>query len=343
MKRHRIALISGDGIGPEVTAAARQVIEATGAPIDWVQVVAGEKAYRNEGTPVPESAMAAIRGCASALKGPMTNPSLPGHASPNISLRIALGLYGNVRLAAALPGARTKFPGTDIMLVRDVTEDLYIGPQRQDGPDAASGTKIVTRAAVERVARLAFDWARRNRRRKVTIVHKATVLKLTDGLFLQAARAVAAGYPDIECDDILVDAIAMHLVREPEHFDVLLTGFQYGDILSDLCAGLAGGLGVVPGALVGEAITLFEPAHGTAPKYAGRDKANPTAMILCGALMLTHLGEDAAARDMWEAVRRVMREGTRVTADQGGSGGTAAMADAVSEEVVRMRRMPVTP
>ena len=327
--KHRVALIDGDGIGPEIARATRQVLQATGVQIDWVEVIAGERAYRSEGTPVPDAAMAAIRGCRTALKGPMSNPSLPGHVSPNISFRVALGLYGNVRLAAALPGARTRFPGTDIMLVRDVTEDLYMGPQRQDGPDAATATKVVTRNAVERIARLAFEWARRNDRRKVTIVHKATVLKHTDGLFLRAARDVAADYPDIACDDMLVDAIAMHLVREPEHFDVLLTGFQYGDILSDLCAGLAGGLGVVPGALVGDAMTLFEPVHGTAPKHAGQDRANPTAMILCGALMLTYLGEEQAARALWQAVKRVLSEGRRVTADQGGTARTSEMADAI--------------
>jgi isocitrate dehydrogenase (NAD+) len=304
-----------------VTAAARKVVDATGVPIDWVEALAGE------------SGIATIRECGVALKGPIANPATPGHASPNISLRAALGLYGNVRLATALPGARTKFPGTDVAVVRDVTEDIYTGPQKWDGPDAATGTKIVTRAAVQRVARFAFQWAKRNARRKVTIVHKATVLQLTDGLFLQAAQAVSADYPEIECDHLLIDAIAMHLVREPERFDVLLTGFQYGDILSDLCAGLAGGLGVVPGMLVGDSVALFEPVHGSAPKYAGRDQANPTAMILCGALMLTHLREDGAARSIWEAVKRVVREGRRVTADQGGGYGTRAMADAVCEEL----------
>jgi isocitrate dehydrogenase (NAD+) len=312
--KHRVAVIAGDGIGPEVVRAARRVVDATGVSIDWVDTVAG---------------------CAAALKGPISNPGTHGEASPNITLRASLGVYGNLRLARAFPGARTHFPQTDIAIVRDVTEDLYAGPQKWDGPDRASGTKIVTRAAVERVARLAFEWAQRNARRKVTIVHKATVLQLTDGLFLEAARAVAADYPQIECDDLLIDAIAMHLVREPERFDVLLTGFQYGDILSDLCAGLAGGLGVVPGMLVGSDITLFEPAHGSAPKHAGRDSANPTAMMLCATLMLTHLGEDAGARRIWEAVRRVMREGRRLTADQGGKHGTSAMADAVCEEVAK--------
>jgi len=322
MKRHRIGLIAGDGIGPEVVCAARRVVEATGAPIDWLGTSAAD-------------APAALRGCAAALKGPITNSGTRGEASPNITLRAALGVYGNVRLATALPGARTRFPQTDIVIVRDVTEDLYTGPQKWEGLDRATATKIVTRAAVERVARLAFDWAKRNARRKVTIVHKASVLHATDGLFLEAARAVAADYPQIECDDFAIDAITMHLVREPERFDVLLTGFQYGGILCDLCAGLAGGLGVVPGTLVGKSIALFEPAHGSAPKYAGRDRANPTAMILCGALMLTHVGEQAAASGIWEAVKRVMREGRRVTADQGGTQGTAAMTDAICEEVVR--------
>jgi isocitrate dehydrogenase (NAD+) len=316
----RIAVIAGDGIGPEVVRAARRIVEATGAPIQWLEASAAD-------------APVALRGCAAALKGPITNPGKRGEASPNITLRAALGVYGNVRLATALPGARTRFPQTDIAIVRDVTEDLYTGPQKWEGPDRAIGTKIVTRAAVERVARLAFEWAKRNARRKVTIVHKATVLQLTDGLFLEAARAVAADYPQIECDDFPIDAITMHLVREPERFDVLLTGFQYGGILCDLCAGLAGGLGVVPGMLVGNSIALFEPAHGSAPKYAGTDRANPTAMILCGALMLTHVGEDAAAQRIWEAVKRVMREGRRLTADQGGTHGTAAMADAVCEEM----------
>ena len=319
--KHRVALISGDGIGPEVVAAAQKVVDATGVAIDWQKLAASD--------------IAAIRSCAVGLKGPITNPATPGEASPNITLRAALGLYGNVRLAKALPGARTRFPETDIAVVRDLTEDIYNGPQNSQGADAATGTKIVTRAAVERVARLAFQWAKRNGRRKVTIVHKATVLRLTDGLFLQAAQSVAADYPEIECDDMLVDAMAMHVVREPERFDVVLTGFQYGDILSDLFAGLAGGLGMVPGLLAGDSTVLFEPAHGSAPKYAGRDVANPIAMILCGALMLTHLGEDEAARGIWEAVRRVVRERRRLTKDQGGSDGTSAVAQEIAAQVRR--------
>ncbi len=330
---YRIGVVPGDGIGPEVIRAAQRVVEATGVPVEWVDGIAGEPAYERYGVTVPDETLAMIRACGVALKGPMANPVADGYASPNIAMRLGLGLFANVRLARAFQGAKTRFPETDIAVIREITEDIYTGAQQRVGPDAAIGTKVVTRAATERVADFAFQWARRNGRKKVTVVHKAATLKLTDGLFLRAAQAVAARYPDVTCDDLMIDALAMHLVREPGGFDVLLAGFQYGDILSDLCAGLAGGLGVGPGASFGDEVAIFEPVHGSAPKYAGQDKVNPSAMILSAALMLTHLGEDAAARRVWQAVEGVIRDGRRVTYDLGGSAGTQAMAAVIADEV----------
>jgi isocitrate dehydrogenase (NAD+) len=332
---YRVAVVPGDGIGPEVTTAARHVVEATGLPLEWVEAFAGERAYEQLGVTVPHETLAVVKECGVALKGPMANPVGGGYESPNIALRMGLGLYVNVRLARAFPGTRTRFPGTDIVVIREITEDLYTGAQQRVGDDAAIAVKFVSRKATQRVAEFAFQWARRNGRHRITIAHKAATLKLTDGLFLRVAQAVGECHPDIACDEMLIDALAMHLVRDPEHFDVLLGGFQYGDILSDLCAGLAGGLGVGPGASFGDEVALFEPVHGSAPKYAGKNKVNPSAMILSAALMLTHLGEDGAAQRIWRAVETVIREGRRVTYDLGGTTGTHEMAAAIAEEVAR--------
>jgi len=241
------------------------------------------------------------------LKGPMANPIGRGYSSPNIALRAACGIYANVRLAHSYPGARTHFPDADLIVIREVTEDVFCGAAQYIGPDAAIAIKFVTRAATHRIARFAFEYARRHGRRRITVAHKAATLKQTDGLFLESVREIAPDYPDITLDDHLIDALAMRLVREPSGFDILLAPFQYGDILADLCAGLAGGLGLAPGASFGETAAMFEAAHGSAPKYAGRDVVNPTALILSGALMLDHLHED----------------------DLGGSAGTSAMTDAV--------------
>jgi isocitrate dehydrogenase (NAD+) len=320
--------VPGDGIGPEVTAAARRVIDATGVDIDWVHAEAGEVPYERSGVTVPPETVAAIREVGVVLKGPMANPVGHGYFSPNIALRQAAGVHANVRLAWALPGARTHFPGADLVVVREVTEDVFTGATQYVGPDAAITVKWVTRAATHRVTRFAFEYARTHGRKRITVAHKAATLKETDGLFLAAAREIAPEYPDVELDDCLVDALAMHLVRDPSDYDVLLAPFQYGDILADLCAGLVGGLGLVPGASFGPDAALFEAAHGSAPKYAGQDKVNPTALVLSGALLLDHLGEHAAAARVRAAVAATVA-GPVTTYDLGGTATTTEMTNAI--------------
>lgn len=325
----RVVFVPGDGIGPEVTWAARRALDATGVAIDWIEAEAGEEAARTHGTPLPEETLRLVGEVGLALKGPMANPIGRGYESPNIGLRAAADLYANVRIAQTYEGAPTRFDDVHITVIREITEDIYNGARQMVGPDAAIGIKFVTRAGAERIARFAFDYAVRNGLHRVTIAHKAATLKPTDGLFLDAARSVAAEYPSIECDDHLIDALAMHLVRRPEEFDVLLAPFQYGDILADLCAGLAGGLGLVPGASFGERAAFFEAAHGSAPKYAGLDKVNPTALILCGALLLDHIDERDAASRVRQAIRDVIAAGEATTYDLGGTATTTAMTDAI--------------
>ena len=325
---HKVVHVPGDGIGPEVTWAARRVIDAAGVEVDWVLAEAGEVPHGRSGVTVPPETVAAIREVGVALKGPMANPVGHGYRSPNIALRQAAGVHANVRLAWALPGARTHFPGADLVVVREVTEDVFTGATQYVGPDAAITVKWVTRAATHRVTRFAFEYARTHGRKRITVAHKAATLKETDGLFLAAAREIAPEYPDISLDDCLVDALAMHLVRDPSDYDVLLAPFQYGDILADLCAGIVGGLGLVPGASFGSDAALFEAAHGSAPKYAGQDKVNPTALVLSGALLLDHLGEYEAAARVRLAVAAVVA-GPVTTYDLGGTATTTEMTDAI--------------
>jgi isocitrate dehydrogenase (NAD+) len=327
---HTVVVVPGDGIGPEVTSAARQVLTATGVDIEWVEAPAGEREYTATGETVPARTADLVRQVGVTLKGPMANPIGHGYRSPNIALRSAADVFVNVRLAQTFTGAPTRFPGTDVVVIREVTEDVFQGAAQYVGPDAAIAIKFVTRAATHRVARFAFDYARSHGRRRITVVHKAATLKETDGLFLAAAREIAADNKDIELDDCLVDALAMRLVRNPAEFDVLLAPFQYGDILADLCAGLAGGLGMAPGASFGAEAALFEAAHGSAPKYAGRDIANPCALILSGALLLDHIGEQAAADRVRTAVADVLAAGVTTTRDLGGTAGTRAMTEAVA-------------
>lgn len=334
---HSFAVVPGDGIGPEVVAAARQVIAATGVAIHWVEVAAGESVLKRAGTVLPSQTLETIRRLGVALKGPLTNPVGSGTSSPNIELRSGLGLFVNVRVARHLDGAPSAFPGTDLVVIREVTEDLYRGSQQAVGEDAAIGVKVVTRRATERVADFAFRWARANGRRKVTIVHKAATLKWTDGLFLRTAQQVGRRYPEIECDEVMIDTLMGQIVRDPTRFDVLLTGYQYGDILSGLCAGLVGGPGLVPGAIYGDGVVLFEPAHGSAPKYAGQDRVNPVGTILSAAMLLQHVGETEAGELVRRAVQTIVREHRDVTADLGGTAKTSEMAAAIAEEVARLR------
>lgn len=326
---HRVVHVPGDGIGPEVTWAARRVLDATGVGIDWELAEAGEQVFERIGIAIPDRTVALVREVGVALKGPMANPAGTGYRSPNIALRQAAGLFVNVRVAGTLPGVRTPFPDARLTVIREVTEDVFTGAAQYVGPDAAIAVKHVTRAATHRVTRFALDYARRHDIERMTIAHKASTLKETDGLFLAAAREAAAACPEVAVDDVLVDALVMHLVRDPSRYRILLAPFQYGDILADLCAGLVGGLGLAPGASFGDHAAMFEAAHGSAPKYAGRDVINPSALILSGAMLLDHLGEDQAAGSVRAAVAAVIARGEVTTYDLGGRAGTGAMTDAV--------------
>ena len=331
---HRVTLIPGDGIGPELAEASRRVLDASGIAFEWEVVDAGEGVMAEFGTPLPAHVLESVRRNKVALKGPITTPVGSGFRSVNVALRQELGLYANLRPARSMQGVISRYDDVDLVIVRENTEDLYAGIEHMVGPDAAESIKIITRAASERIARFAFDYAVANGRRKVTAVHKANIMKLSDGLFLESCRTVAAEYDGrVEFEDRIVDNMCMQLVQKPELYDVLVLPNLYGDIVSDLAAGLVGGLGVAPGANIGTEAAVFEPVHGSAPKYAGLDKANPTAMILSGALMLRHLGHPAEADGLETALREVVAEGTATTYDLGGSAGTAAFADAIIERL----------
>ncbi len=326
---HRITLIPGDGIGPEITAAARAVLEASGVKISWEVVVAGEKALQDYGTLLPEETLASIQRNRVALKGPLTTPVGSGFRSVNVALRKEFDLYANLRPARTYEGVKSRYSDVDLVVVRENTEDLYAGVEHMVGEDAAESIKIITRKGCERIVRFAFDYAVREGRRKVTAVHKANIMKCTDGLFLKIAREIAAEYPQIEFEDRIVDNMCMQLVQKPELYDVLVMPNLYGDIISDLCAGLVGGLGVAPGANIGRDTAIFEPVHGSAPKYAGMNKANPTAMILSAVMMLRYLGEQEAADRIHQALKEVIKEGKNVTYDLGGQATTMEMAEAI--------------
>lgn len=335
---YRVTCIPGDGIGPEIMAATKVAVAATGVPIEWEDVEAGADVMEKYGTPLPEAVLESVRRNKVAIKGPITTPVGSGFRSVNVALRKELDLYANVRPAVTIPGVRSRFEGIDLVVVRENTEDLYAGVEHMVGRTAAESIKIITREATERVARFAFEYARREGRRKVTIVHKANIMKFTDGLFLQVAGEVAKGYPDIESEDRIVDNMAMQLVQKPELYDVLLCPNLYGDILSDLCAGLVGGLGVAPGANIGDGAAVFEPVHGSAPKYAGQNKVNPTALVLSAVLMLRHLGEREAAERLFQAVKDVIGDGRQVTYDLGGAAGTSEMGQAIADRVRELTR-----
>ena len=320
---YRVTLIPGDGIGPELAEATVGVLEATGIGFEWDEQSAGEATIASEGTPLPDRVIDSIRANGVAIKGPITTPVGSGFRSVNVGLRQALELYANVRPARSMAGVETRYSDVDLIIVRENTEDLYAGIEHRVGPDAAESIKIITRAASQRIARYAFEYAVRNGRRKVTAVHKANIMKLSDGLFLESCQQVAAEYEGrVAFEDRIVDNMCMQLVQKPDLYDVLVLPNLYGDIVSDLAAGLVGGLGVAPGANIGDAAAVFEPVHGSAPKYAGQNKANPTALMLSGALMLRHLGETDAADRVERAVRDVIAEGRTVTYDLGCSAGT---------------------
>jgi isocitrate dehydrogenase (NAD+) len=336
---HRVTLIPGDGIGPELAEATRRVLDASGIAFEWEVVEAGEAVIAEHGTPLPDHVLDSIRRNRVALKGPITTPVGEGFRSVNVTLRQALDLYANVRPARSIPGLESRYENVDLVIVRENTEDLYAGIEHRVGRDAAESIKIITREASERIARYAFDYAVANGRRKVTAVHKANIMKLSDGLFLESCRTIAAGYEGrIEFEDRIVDNMCMQLVQKPDLYDVLVLPNLYGDIVSDLAAGLVGGLGVAPGANIGTHAAVFEPVHGSAPKYAGQNKANPAAMILSGALMLRHLGHPEEAGRVEAALRDVVAEGRTITYDLGGTAGTSEFAEAI---VARLTAAPV--
>jgi isocitrate dehydrogenase (NAD+) len=337
---YRVTLIPGDGIGPELAAATKRVLDASGVDFDWEVVEAGEAVLAREGTPLPQSVLDSILRNKVAIKGPITTPVGVGFRSVNVALRQTLGLYANVRPVRSIPGLVTRYENVDLVIVRENTEDLYAGIEHMVGPDAAESIKIITRAASERIARYAFEYAVTNGRSKVTAVHKANIMKFSDGLFLESCRTIAAQYEGrIAFEDRIVDNMCMQLVQKPELYDVLVLPNLYGDIVSDLCAGLVGGLGVAPGANIGPDAAVFEAVHGSAPKYAGQNKANPTALMLSGVLLLRHIGEQAAAKRVEDAIRAVIAEGRTVTYDLGGSAGTSEFADAI---VARLESVATT-
>ena len=352
---HTVTLIPGDGTGPEIAEATRRVLEATGVAFEWDVQEAGTEVMEHEGTPLPDHVLDSIRKHKVAIKGPVTTPIGTGFRSVNVTLRKTLNLYACVRPCKTYPGVRSRYDDVDIVIVRENTEDLYAGIEFERGSewipklselteasgqgairaDAGVSLKPISEFGTRRIVRYAFEYARANRRKAVTAVHKANIMKYSDGLFLAVAREVASAYPDIEFWDVIVDNVCMQLVQRPEQFDVLVLPNLYGDIVSDLCAGLVGGLGVAPGANIGDELALFEPTHGSAPKYTGQNKVNPMAMMFSGMLMLRHLGELDAADRLERAMAEVIRDGTSVTYDMKADRndpsavGTSQVADAV--------------
>jgi isocitrate dehydrogenase (NAD+) len=315
---HTITLIPGDGIGPEVTQAVLRIIAAAEIPIEWERQDAGVVAFKKYGQSLPPAVLESVKRNRVALKGPVTTPIAEGFTSVNVGLRKALDLFANLRPVRNLPGVETRFSDVDLIIVRENTEDLYAGLEHQVVPGVVESLKIITEKASMRIARFAFDYARGHGRRKVTAIHKANIMKLSDGLFLECARAVSHEYPDISYDERIVDAACMHLVMHPERLDVLLLPNLYGDIVSDLSAGLVGGLGVVPGANIGVDSAVFEAVHGSAPDIADKNLANPTALLLSALMMLEHIGETEGAERIRAALSRVLVEGRIRTRDLGG-------------------------
>lgn len=328
---YNITLIPGDGIGPEVMGAAKAVIDASGVEINWDIVDAGEGVIEEYGTPLPEHVIESIKKNKVAIKGPVTTPVGKGFRSVNVGLRQALDLYANVRPVKTYKGVPSRYENVDLIIVRENTEDLYAGIEHSIGDIAAESIKIITKKASDRIVEFAFDIAEKQGRKKVTAVHKANIMKLSDGLFLRCAREIAAAHRDIEFSDMIVDAMSMRLVQSPEKYDVLVMPNLYGDILSDMAAGLVGGLGVVPGANIGEDTAIFEAVHGSAPDIAGQNIANPTAAILTGVMMLRYLGEFEAADKIDNAIAKVLSEGKVVTSDLGGKAKTTEF----TEEIIK--------
>lgn len=330
---HIVTLIPGDGIGPEVCACAERVVDASGAKVRWERVLAGEAAARELGDPLPDDVLDSIRRHAVALKGPVTTPIGGGFSSVTIALRRALNLYACLRPVQSIPGVPARYDGVDLVVIRENTEGLYGGLEHMVVPGVAQGLKIITEKASLRIADFAFRFARHRGRRRVTVVHKANIMKISDGLFLSCAERTAKKFPDIQFDSIIVDNCALQLVLNPQQFDVLLLDNLYGDVMSDLCAGLVGGLGVVPGANIGDEFAIFEAVHGSALDIAGKGIANPSALILSAAMMLSHLGEAGPSRRIERAVHAVHKKGTIRTPDLGGTASSTEFTDAVLREM----------
>lgn len=328
----RITLINGDGIGPEISDAVVKIIEASGLKIDWDIQTAGADVIEKEGTPLPERVLNSIKENKIALKAPVTTPIGKGFRSVNVQLRKALDLYANLRPCKNLPNVKTKFDDVDIVVVRENTEDLYAGIERQVNSDTAESIKVITRKASERICKFAFDYAIKNNRKEVCVVTKANIMKLSDGLFLESYRKIAENYPQINKREILVDNLCMQLVQNPSQFDVLVLPNLYGDIVSDLCAGLIGGLGVAQGANIGLDYAVFEPVHGSAPDIKGQNKANPTALLLSAIEMLKYIGEFSYADRIEKALFKTLERGI-FTADLGGTASTKDFTDAIIQEL----------
>jgi isocitrate dehydrogenase (NAD+) len=346
---HRITLIPGEGIGPEVSSAMQQVINASGVKVEWDIQEVGAVPEKKEGTPLPSRVLESIHTNKVGFKGPITTPfggsyrvavnwergRKPGapavreYPSISVGLRKELNLYANVRPTVSYPGIPSRYEGVDLISFRENTEDLYAGIEHWVTEDVAESIKVITRKGSERFARFCFQYARDRGRKKMTVVHKSNIMKLTDGLFLHVAEEVGKAFPEIVLENRVVDNMCMQLVVKPEDYDCLLMPNLYGDILSDLCAGLVGGLGVAPGGNMGDQVAVFEPVHGSAPKYAGQDRVNPMASVLCGVMMMQYLGEMGTARRIEEALRRVLAEGRYLTRDLGGSSGTREMTQAI--------------
>lgn len=361
--KHVITLIPGDGTGPEISAATVKVVEATGVNIEWDIVNAGAEVYEKEGTVLPDNVVESLKKNKVGLKGPITTPIGTGFRSVNVAMRKLFNLYACVRPCKSYKGVRSRYENIDLVIIRENTEDLYAGVEFEQGKketvdliryigkinttpiriDSGLSIKPISITGSEKIIRFAFEYARKNKRRKVTGVHKANIMKYTDGLFLEIFRKIAAGYPDIESEDRIVDNMCMQLVQKPELYDVLVLPNLYGDIISDLAAGLIGGLGVAPGGNIGEELALFEPTHGSAPKYKGANKVNPTAQMLSAVLMLRHIGEEKYADLMEAAIAQVIAEGRNVTYDMKPTPddptavGTSQMADAIIEEIKELK------
>lgn len=345
--KHRITLLPGDGIGPEITEATKRVIAATGVEIDWEEMPAGENVMEKYGTPIPDETLESIRKNKVALKGPITTPVGGGFRSVNVHIRKVLDLYSCLRPCKSYGIKDVPFPDLDLVVVRENTEDLYAGIEFKKGDpkiqelgkltghnfSATTGISIkpISEEASRRIIKFAFDYAVKNGRKKVTGVHKANIMKHSDGIFLEVFRAVAAEYPSIESEDRIVDNMTMQLVKKPQLYDVMVLPNLYGDIISDLCAGLVGGLGIAPGANIGDDMAVFEPTHGSAPKHAGKNRINPISMILSGALMLNHIGENGACEKIEKAVRQLIEEGDTLTYDFGGTSSTSDVGDRLAE------------